>query len=177
MIRKAASTLILSLFVLAGTVTAQTNVAYMNTDEILSQLPEAQEIDSELNDLIEEKRGELEQRSTEFQQEVTQYQQEAENMSDEERSTREQELGEREQELQQYQQTIQQEIQQRRNELLAPVFQRMETAIEDVSEEMDIDLVLNEATGQGEAIVFYASDEGLNITDEVLSRMNTGGSN
>ena len=45
----------------------------------------------------------------------------------------------------------------------------------EVAQEQGLDLVLNEATSYGDAIIFFSADN-LNITEEVLSRMQTGSS-
>lgn len=175
MFRKLALTTLAVLFLTAGTAFAQQKikVGYMNPQEVLNQIPERSDIEKELNALVEEKRTELSNRTSEFQQAIADYQQNSASMSEAERKKREEELATREEELMEFQQGIQQEIQQRRSELMAPIYNRMDEAIASVAEGMDLDFVLNEATGFGETIIFYSSDQKLNITEEVLNRMNS----
>lgn len=167
--------IVLFLF-LAGTVTAlgqQVRVGYMNPQEVINQVPERADIEKKLNSFIEQKRAELQQRSADFQEAVADYQQNSSSMSEEQRSQREQELASREEELMKMQQNIRQQIQQRRAEMMSPIYDRMDKAIAAVAESMNLDFVLNEATGMGETIIYYAAREQLNITQEVLDRMNS----
>jgi len=140
----------------------------MNTQEVLSQLPERTEVQEQLNTFIQTKRQELQQRQTAFQDSVAKYQQSGSDISPQ----AERRLTEMQQSMRQLQQSIQQQIQRRRAELLQPLYNRMDEAIAAVAEAQEIDFVLNEATSNGEEVVYYSASEQLNITDEVLQQMN-----
>lgn len=158
----------------AGTATAvgqQIRVGYMNPQEVISQIPERADIEKKLNSYIEQRRAELQQESTAFQEAVADYQQNSSSMSEEQMAQREEELAKMEEQLMQLQQTVRQQIQQRRAGLMSPIYSRMDQAIASVAESMNLDFVLNEATGMGETIIFYSSEEQLNITQQVLDRM------
>lgn len=47
----------------------------------------------------------------------------------------------------------------------------MDAAIQKIATQMDVDLVLNEGTSYGDAIVFYANEDRLNITGQVLAEL------
>ncbi len=143
----------------------------MNTQEVLSQVPERAEIEQQMNDFIESKREEFQEKTGSFQSSVAEYQQNQDSMSGAERDRQEEELAQMEQELTQFQQQMQQQIEQRRAELLQPIYNRMDEAIAAVAEEMNLDFVLNEATNMGEEVIFFASDGKLNITQQVLERV------
>lgn len=174
MLRKLIGTISILLFIVASTADGQQlKIGFMNPQQVLSQLPESAEVEQKLNDLIEEKRTEFQQRTADFQEELADYQQNSTSMSEEQQRKREEELASKEEELIEYQQSIQQEIRQREAELMAPLYNRMNQAISEVAEQMNLDFVLNEATGMGDSIIFYASSEQLNITQQVLERMNS----
>lgn len=173
MFRKILSTISILLFVAAGTAAGQLKIGYMNPQEVLNQLPEKADIEQQLNDLVEQKRQQLQNRTANFQDAVAEYQDNSSSMSEEQRNNREQELAEMEQALYNFQRSIQAEVQQRRNELLAPIFDRMDKAISEISEARGLDFVINESVGTGESIIFFASDTTMNITQEVLNRMNS----
>ncbi len=97
-------------------------------------------------------------------------------MSQEQQTKREEELATMEQELMEMRQSIQQQIQQRRSELMSPIYNRMDKAIAAVAQANGLDFVLNETTGYGETIIYYSADQQLNITQEVLNRMNSDSS-
>ncbi|MFH5883056.1 OmpH family outer membrane protein [Halalkalibaculum sp. DA3122] len=174
MFRKLLATAFVLLFAFTLTAVGQDlSIGYMNPQEVLSQLPERADIEQQLNSFIQEKRSELEQESTAFQQAVSTYQQNAASMSEQEQQKREEELATREQELMEMQQSIQQQVQQRRSELMAPIYNRMDQAIAATAEANNLDFVLNEATGMGETIIYYSADQKLNVTQQVLDRMNS----
>jgi Skp family chaperone for outer membrane proteins len=62
-------------------------------------------------------------------------------------------------------------IRQRRSELMQPVIEKMNVAMEEVAQEMDLDLILNEGTSSGDLIVFYANSEQLNITNRIIEKI------
>lgn len=171
MLKKLASAIFLFLFLFSTFAFGQLRVGYMNTQEVLSQIPERNQVEQQLNEFIEGKRSEFQQRTAAFQDSVAAYQQNQGNMSQAEIERKEQQLASMEQELNEYQQQIQRQIQQRRSELLQPIYERMDKAIAAVAEERGLDFVLNEATNTGEDVIFYASDESLDITQEVLGQM------
>lgn len=171
MFRKLVSSLSLFLFLITASTFGQINVGYMNTQEVLTQVPERAQVEKQMNDFIESKREEFQQQTKSFQDAVAEYQQNQANMSEAEREKQEQQLAQREQELNQFQQQIQQQIQQQRQKLLQPIYDRIDKAITAVAEEMNLDFVLNEATNTGEEVIFYASDGKLNITQQVLERV------
>lgn len=171
MIKKGLSLFTFLLFFISVTAVAQINIGYMNIQEVLSQLPERQQIESQLNDLISEKQQELEQKAADFQSAVAGYQQNQESMSEQQRQAREEELTEMEAALSEYQQSIQAEIQQRRAELLQPIYDRMDKAIAAIAEERDLDFVLNESTNTGDNIIYYSSQQQLDITSIVIDRL------
>lgn len=171
MISKIFSTSIILVFFVSAASLAQISIGYMSTQEVFNQLPERQQIEEQLNNLIAEKQQELEQRTTAYQGEVAQYQQNQAVMSEQQRQTREDELAEMEASVIEFQQSIQVEIQQRRAELLQPVYNRIDQAIAAIAEERGLDFVLNESTNMGENIVYFSSSQQLNITSEVIERL------
>ncbi|MDX1618338.1 MAG: OmpH family outer membrane protein [Balneolaceae bacterium] len=174
MFRKSLVAALILFFAHTAVVAGQSiRVGYMNPQEVLSQIPERADIENKLNSFIEQRRGELQEKSAEFQEAVAEYQQNSASLSEEQQAQREEELAAMEAELVKVQQNIRQQIQQRRAELMAPIYNRMDKAIATVAEGMNLDFVLNEATGVGENIIYYAAQEQLDITQEVLNQMNT----
>lgn len=172
MIKKLASLTFLVFFFISSSAFGQLKIGYLNAQEVLNQMPERSQVEEQLNSFIQERRQELEQRTTEFQDSVGEFQQNQENMSDSQIREEEQRLAQMETEIGEFQQGIQQQIQQRRSRLLEPLYTEMNEAISTVGEQNDLDFVINEATGMGDNIVYYAASEKLNITDQVLKHIN-----
>ncbi|MEL0011715.1 MAG: OmpH family outer membrane protein, partial [Bacteroidota bacterium] len=91
------------------------------------------------------------------------------------RASREENLLARDQELQEERENYLNEITQKRAQLLQPIIEKMDRIMSEVAQERGIDLVLNEATSYGDAIIFFSADN-LNITEDVLNRMQSGSS-
>jgi outer membrane protein len=152
-------------------VIAQVKIGYANPAQILNQLPEVEEVDQQIEVLIQESDEELAQKATELQTIFTDYENSMNNLSEQERSTREEELMEMNQQFEQDRETMMNRIRQRRSELMTPIIEKMNIAMEEVAEEMGLDLILNEATSTGDAIVFFANSEQLNITNRIVDKI------
>lgn len=145
----------------------------MDVQAVMSELPEMNNIQSQLQEFVTGKQQQLQDRTAGFQEAVADYQENQASMSEQQQAAREKELGGMEQDLRTFQQNLQTEIQQYRQQLLAPVYEDIDEAIASIAEEMDLDLVLNRATMSGENIVQFSAQESLNITDEVVQRVNS----
>lgn len=172
MFRKLASLFVLFLFVLSTSAFGQLNIGYLNAQEVMSQMPERSQVEQELNNFIQQKRTELQERTTEFQDAVAEFQQNQENMSESQIQKKQKQLSQMETEMTQFQQGLQQQIQQRRAKLLQPLYNRMNEAISTVAEKNNLDFVINEATSNGENVVYYAASEKMDITKQVLQHIN-----
>lgn len=171
--RQLASITILIL-VFSVSAIAQPRVGYMNPQAVLDNLPEKEAIERQLNRFLDSREAEFEEKSIEFQNNLARFQQEAPELSEEETQRRQQELQQQDQELEQFQMRIQQELEQRQDELLGPVLREMNNIIESIAQDMNLDYVLNQETGQGEMLLLYISEDGkkdLDLTEKVLSRM------
>lgn len=150
---------------------AQLNVGVMNPDNVVDALPEAQQIQQELENYVQQRREEFSGEYQQWIESVTEFEEQAESLSEGQRQQREQELAEREQELGQMEQQIRTQIQNRQNELLSPIMQRVEEAMQAVAQELELDFVINEITSSGDPIVYYASERGVDITERVIDRL------
>lgn len=168
MFKKLGSLFLLFLFVTSTSAFGQIKIGYMNTEEVMNEMPGRSEVEQELNNFIEQKQEELQNRTAAFQDSVATIQQNQEDLSE----AQEQQLTQMEASLQEFQQGLQQQIQQRRSELLQPLYEKMDQAIATVAEDKDLDFVINEATSTGENVIYYSESQELNITEEVLQQIN-----
>ncbi|HKK46934.1 MAG TPA: OmpH family outer membrane protein [Balneolaceae bacterium] len=147
----------------------------MNTQEVMNQLPQRDAVQKKLNNFIQQKRGDLQQRTSAFQDSVAAFQKNKANMTDEQVQQEQQKLTQMESTLRQYQQNIQQQLQQRKNTLLQPIYNKMDQAISKVAKSRNLDYVINKATSSGDKIIYYASSDNMDITQEVINQL-TGNS-
>ncbi len=162
-----------SFFILlfSGSVAAQMNIGYMSTQEVLRQLPQTEQIQQELNQHIQEKRTEFREQTAAFRDAAAEYEANRTSMSPGEAQQMEQELTQMRAELSEFNETIRLEIQERRNELLMPILEQIDAAIAAIAESENLDFVLNESTNNGANIIFYASQNQMDITQSVLERV------
>lgn len=150
---------------------AQVKIGYANPGRILSALPEVEQVDQQIQSLLEEKDQQLEQRAEQLQQIFTEYEENMNAMSDQERADREGELIELNDQFTEERESMMNEVGQRRAELMQPIIEKMNVAMQEVAQEMNLDLILNEGTATGDMIVFYANSEQLNITDRIIEKL------
>lgn len=150
---------------------AQIKVGYANPDYILSQLPEVQEISTEIQNFAAEKDAELQPRAESLQAEFDEYEEIAATLSESARKTREEELLQKNEEFEEFRRRVMEEVQLRTEALLEPLELKVNKAIEDVAKELGLDLVLRDKTSGGSDIIFFAADDQANITEKVLNKL------
>lgn len=149
-------------------------IGFVDPQTIMRSMPEMAAIERRLQNFIERKRQEFAEKEANFRSEVEEYQQKMAVISDEARSREEERLAEMNLELQEFQQNFQQEIQERQFELIEPLLEKIQGAIETVAREREFTYVLNTMTNNGDFIILYASErahQDYDITDEVMQRL------
>lgn len=138
----------LVLFVAAtGFVNAQSKVAHINVQQLLSEMPEMQSAQAELKKLQETYRADIQSSMKELQNKLTQYQNEATSKTNEENEQRAVELQGFEKNIQEAEQTAMQELQKKQQELFAPISDKAKTAIEKVAAAQGFDYVIDASPG------------------------------
>ena len=149
-------------------------VGFVEPRIILDRMPEMRAVQQRLQNFADRKRTELIEAETSFQQQLQSYQERSSVMSESARATEEERLGQVSAELQQLQATAEQELAQRRAELMSPILQQIQDAIDAVAAEKGLDIVLNTTTSTGDVIILYVSDdvrEQNDITEAVMARL------
>lgn len=153
---------------------AEMKIGYVNPQAVLAKMPEMAAIQKRLQNFAEQKQQELLQKEQSFQQQVAEYEQKA-GVRTQEANQREQErLAQLQQDLSTAQSEAEQALQQRRQELLGPMFTQIGTAIDAVAKEKGLTYVLNTTTSSGDLIILYASEEyqaKYDITDAVMQEL------
>lgn len=149
-------------------------IGYVEPRAILERMPEMRAVEQRMQNFVERKRDELSTQEQSFQEELDLYQQKVGVISDTARQQEEERLGQLQMELQQSQNQIRQEIQQRQSELMAPLLEQVQGAINEVASEMGIDYVLNTTTSTGDVVILYVREElreQYDITDAVMRNL------
>ncbi len=167
--RTAILALALALSVGAVSAEAQTlKLGYINSQQILASAPGA----SSANDAFQQEVTALEAEATQLEEELVRMQQDLERqqltLSPEAKRNREQQIQQKAQAAQARMAQMDQQVQQRRQELIQPVMDQISEVIEQIRGEGNYALILDVAAGS-----IIAADPDLDLTDEVLRRLQT----
>jgi len=158
--------LILSLFLATATSLTAQKFAYINSQELINELPEVKEANSN----IEAFQSQLQKKGQEMIQALqTKYaavEQNRDSYSPIELEQEAQKLKDEEAQILQFEQTSQQKILDKSETLLAPIRLRIEDAIKQVADENGYDYVFDYSMG----LVLYANEE-TNIGDLVKAKL------
>ncbi|MFN1835959.1 OmpH family outer membrane protein [Balneola sp. MJW-20] len=132
---KLRSLLFLILVAFSTTAFAQSKFAYTNVEYVLAQMPESQNVQQQLQTYEQTLSRNLQNQYQTFEQSLAQYQQSASMMTDSARTARETQLQQMQADLQNAQVNAEQQLAQRQSELLAPLYERIQNAINQVAEE------------------------------------------
>lgn len=167
-------------FILAGAfllislaVTAQNaiKIGYTNAEFVLSYMPEARQIESELRDYERQLTTQLESKMQDFQTKLSDFQRTAENMIPEVRNDRQEELQNLQASIEKFRSDAQASLQKKQMELLQPAYDRIQTAIDAVAEENGYTLILNSGQPEmGLQIILFAKDQD-NVSDLVFRKL------
>lgn len=169
--RWAAAAVLAILFVAPGAVAQQapaagTPVVYVRGQVLLQQAPGAAEAARTFERELAEMRTELQRSAAAVDSMLQDYQRQEVLLSPQAKETKQQEIFQRRNQLQTRQQEMDGQAQQRQQELLGPILERVGTVIEEIRAQNRYSLVLD-ASKEG----LVAADTTLDITDIVLSRL------
>lgn len=158
-----------SIATYAQTASASSKIGFADVDYIFSQMPEAKQIETELKSTETQLRNQIDAKVQEFQKKLADYQANLNTMLDAVRQNTERELTMLQENLQKLQQDAQNTIDNKRSQLMQPVYTRVGKAIEDVAKENGYTFILNQQIG-GLDVILYG-DEKNDVSDLVLKKL------
>ncbi|WP_113923840.1 OmpH family outer membrane protein [Cognataquiflexum aquatile] len=144
-------------------------IGYTNVELLMDLMPEMEQIAADVQDYQAQLQTNIQTKAQDFQKKVQAYQQAAPTMTEDARSAKEQELQKLQQDVQKYEQDAQVSYQNKLQELLAPVQQKVFNAINAVAAENNYSHVFSESAGQS-PILLYTRDED-KFTELVLAKL------
>lgn len=141
-------------------------IGYTNQEAILANMPEMEQVRATLREETQQQRQELQQEQQELQEKVAKYQKQQALLSEERKSEREQELRQMQQELQQSMQERDQYLSKREAELMQPLLDKLQTAINEIAESRGLDVVL-----RTQALLYVNEDNVVDITPAVADQL------
>ena len=153
----------LGFFVLLFSISfAQSKVGTINTDVILSQMPELESVDAEMKKYGAELDQKLRDKYAEYQKLVTEFNEKEEEMNDVIKKFKTNELADLEEEIQNMQQGSQQKLRTKQDELLRPLYTKIGNALEVIVEDESFTQIFNEGNN-----LIYISPE-YDVTKKVM---------
>lgn len=149
-------------------------IGYVDPQIIMRSMPEMAAVERRLQNFIDRKRQEFADKESNFRRQVEEYQQKMAVISDEAKRNEEERLAQMNLELQEFQQNFQMEVQERQFELLEPLLEKIQGAIDEVARERNFTYVFNTMTNNGDFVILYVSDEAQqtsDITDAVMQKL------
>lgn len=154
--------------VLSGRADAQQKIAYIQSSVLLEQAPGRASAESLFTRESIPVQGQIKQMSDSLQAMVAAFEKRAPTLSAAQRDAQGKEIQGKEASYQARARELEAKQNQRQNELVAPILDRIKIAIEDVRVEGGYSFIFN-GDGQGSPLVAF--DRNLNVTDRVLAKL------
>ena len=149
--------ILLAVVLLTSAYVSQAQIAHINSEELIAAMPETKSMENQLKVLGENYDAEYKAQASALEAKAKKYQTEAATKTNTENEKRSQEIAEIQQKLQLYIRSAQEELQNKRYELIKPIVEKAQAAIEEIAAEKGIKYVLDSAAGKG-LLVFKGED-------------------
>ncbi len=160
---------LLVVLIAAGlTSCTEQKTAYVDTTKIIKEYREMKEVEEEFTSKSDKVKMELDSLAQSFQKEVQEYQANMNGMSTAQRQEKEQELMAKQQTIQQQQQMMGNQLRQESDVVIDSIVTKVKEYVKEYGKNNDYTYIF----GSNEsANIMYAKD-GLDITEEILEKLN-----
>ena len=160
---------VLALLMMFGGAAAQDlKFGHINGQELLMLMPERDSAEAKLRAYGTDLSEQIEELHVEYNNKLQTFMQRRATLSDAIREARERELGELQQRIQEFEMTAQQDYQRMQGELMQPLIEKAERAIERVGKANGFTYVFDTSVGS----VVYFSDQSIDVMPLVKKEMN-----
>jgi outer membrane protein len=157
---------VLSLMLLPLALFAQeVKIAIVNTNEIVSLMPEVAEMQRQLADLNAQYEKELKVMEDEYTKKYSEYIAQQDSLTENIKLRRQQDIQELQTRFQNYIPVAQQDMEKKQSELFAPIQEKLEKAIKAVGDEKGYTYILNPQ------VLLYKSDNAIDATAFVKEKL------
>ena len=157
----------IALFVMSGMANAQVKLAHVNTAEILDVMPDKASAEKSLEKYYGELQAQLETMAKEYQTKMQDYEANQATMSNLVKQSKEKEIIDLQTRIQQFQANAENEFEAKRAELLKPILDKIQNAINTVGKEKGYTYILDLATGAA----VYVGTDAVDCTKDVKSKL------
>ncbi len=157
-------TAFIAIIFICGSLNAQKyKFGHINTQKLLEAMPESDTARAKMEKSTRELEKELEQMQVELNNKVNNYMQRRDSLSQLIRQTKETEIQDMQQRIQRFQMSAEQDLQNRREQLFQPIYDKMDKAVNKVAKEQEFTYIFDVSMGS----IAYFSDESIDIMADV----------
>ncbi len=156
-----------ALFVMSGVANAQVKIAHVNTAEVLDAMPDKAKAEKDLEKYYGELQKQLETMAKEYQTKMQDYEANQATMSNLVKQSKEKEIVDLQTRIQQFQVNAEDEFASKRAELLKPMLDKIQNAINAVGKEKGYTYVIDLATGAA----VYVGTDAVDCTKDVKAKL------
>ena len=165
---------VIILLLIAGTtsVQAQAKIAWINSASIMEKLPEAQDAQRQLDNIVAEWQNELAKMQNDWQKKYEEYDKKKLILTDLLRAQSEKDLQELDKKIAEYRTKKfgqNGELFTKQNELMKPIQNKIFKVVQDIAKEDDFDYVFDKSA---DIVMMYSNDK-FDLTAKVLERITT----
>lgn len=160
-------TLLAGLLV-CGTTTYAQKFGYINSQELITAMPERDSALTKFQKFAEEQNSQLETIQVEFNNKYMDYQKNSETMSESTRQLKERELQDLQKRYEDFRQAAEQDGQKMQQQLMGPVVEKAQQAIAKVAEANGFTIIFDESAG---AMAYYNKSTVTNILPMVKKEL------
>ncbi len=146
---------------------AQEKFGHVNSQEILMTMPERVTIEKELDELQTQWENEMLKMREEYLAKIKEFQDKQATMPESIKQARQSEIMDLEQRISTFSQTASSDLQQKQQELLTPVIEKIRAAIDEVGKENDLIYIFDTATQS----IIYSSPKANDVTQQVKKKL------
>lgn len=161
---------VLILFLFSQSISAQLKVGYIDSDYIIKQLPDAQDIKKRLNQFVLEWKEELKKLETDYKRALKDFEERKLIMSEEKIKLTQKELDTKQNKILNYREKkfgVKGDLFKKQEELMKPIQNRIFTAIKEIAEDDKYDFIFDRS---GDMMFVYAKEK-YDLTNRVLDKI------
>ena len=162
--------LVIILFLFSGTAVNAQNYKFghINSQELLSIMPERDSAEAKIQQYAKELEGELEIMNVEYNNKLNDYVKKQDVLTPLVKQTKEKELNEFQSRIQEFTNNAEQELQQQNAQLIQPIIQKAEKAIKDVAKENGFTYIFDLARG---SVIYFSEEQSEDILPMVKKKL------
>ena len=150
-----------------GVFAQEAKIAIVNANEIFELMPELAGAETQIASLSEQYQKHLQDMQDEYKVKYEEYMKLQDTLAENLKLRRQQELQDLENRMQNLYASAQQDIEQKRSEVLAPIQEKLQKAIEEVGKEQGYSIILNRI----DQVLLYVGNSAIDATPLVKAKL------